>query len=86
MLREAMRQGPPGLASDWLAFVDVWGFELKDVIVPTTFFHGVHDQLEPAADADFAVAMVPDARLVEWSDAGHMGLIPHWREVLDSVA
>ena len=85
MLREAMQQGPQGLASDWLAFVDAWGFELKDVSVPTTFFHGAHDPLEAQAAADYAVANVPDARLVVWPDAGHMGLIPNWKNVLDSV-
>jgi hypothetical protein len=33
VVREGMRQGPIGLASDWVTLVAPWGFELEDISV-----------------------------------------------------
>jgi pimeloyl-ACP methyl ester carboxylesterase len=61
-----------------------WGFALSDVAVPTTVFHAALDP-HNETDARTYAERIPGARLVVWPDAGHLGLLAHWPEVLASV-
>ena len=61
-----------------------WGFALGDVSVPTTVFHAALDP-HNEADAQTYAERIPDARLVVWPEAGHLGILAHWPEVLASV-
>ena len=80
----AIAPGPAGIAGDLLAMWLPWGFALADVATPTTVFHAARDQ-HNEADAYAYVDRIPGARLVVWPDAGHLGILTHWPEVLASV-
>ncbi len=78
---EALRQGTEGLAADLVAMWCEWGFELADVVTPTDVWHGARDP-HNAEDAQCYAARLADAHLTVWPDAGHMGVITHWDDVL----
>jgi pimeloyl-ACP methyl ester carboxylesterase len=80
----AIASGPDGIASDLVAMWLPWGFALADVAVPTTVFHAALDPYNEA-DAHAYAERIPDAHLVVWPDAGHLGILTHWPEVLASV-
>jgi pimeloyl-ACP methyl ester carboxylesterase len=80
----AIVPGPEGIASDLVAMWLPWGFALGDVAVPTTVFHAARDP-NNEEDARAYAARIPGARLVVWPDAGHLGVLAHWPEVLASV-
>ena len=81
----AIAPGPEGIAADLVAMWLPWGFELGDVTTPTTVFHAALDA-HNEADAHAYAERIPDARLVVWPDAGHLGILTHWPEVLASIA
>ena len=80
----AIAPGPAGIAADLVAMWLPWGFALADVAVPTTVFHAALDP-NNEADAHAYAERIPGARLVVWPDAGHLGVLTHWPEVLASV-
>jgi pimeloyl-ACP methyl ester carboxylesterase len=80
----AISRGPTGIAADLVAMWLPWGFALRDVAVPTTVFHGVMDA-HNEEDARTYAKRIPGARLVMWPDAGHLGILTHWPQVLASV-
>jgi pimeloyl-ACP methyl ester carboxylesterase len=80
----AIAPGPDGVAADLVAMWLPWGFALGDVAVPTTVFHGEAD-LHNGEDARAYASLIPRARLVGWPDAGHLGILSHWPEVLAAV-
>lgn len=84
-LREAMVQGPYGLADDWIASVSPWGFDLADIPIEVSLWHGEHDHLESRRSVDLVAEGIPRCRVVSWPDAGHLGLMKHWDEVLATV-
>jgi pimeloyl-ACP methyl ester carboxylesterase len=61
-----------------------WGFALSDVRVPTAVFHGARDQ-HNEVDAQTYAERIPEAHLTLWPEAGHLGILAHWPEVLASV-
>jgi pimeloyl-ACP methyl ester carboxylesterase len=79
----ALRQGAAGIADDLIAMWQPWPCALADVTVPTRVFHAVHDQ-HNETDAVTYAARIPGARLTVWDDCGHLGIIPHWPEVLST--
>ncbi|MBM3675251.1 MAG: alpha/beta hydrolase [Actinobacteria bacterium] len=80
-VRLALCQGASGIAADLVAMWLDWGFRLSDVHVPTAVFHGAADRSN-GEDAQVYAARIPGATLTVWPDAGHLGLLAHWLEVL----
>jgi pimeloyl-ACP methyl ester carboxylesterase len=81
---EALRQGASGIAADLVAMWNDWGFRLHDVTTPTQVFHGALDP-HNGADAECFAAAMPNASLTRWENAGHLGIVEHWDDVLASV-
>lgn len=81
---DALAPGAAGVATDLVAMWIPWGFTLAEIAVPTTVFHGAQDR-NNGEDARTYAARIPGARLVIWPDAGHLGILRHWPEVLASV-
>lgn len=84
-IADALAPGPAGMAADLVAMWLPWGFTLAEIAVPTTVFHGALDPSN-GEDARVLAARIPDARLVEWPDAGHLAILRRWPEVLAAVA
>ncbi|HEX4493709.1 MAG TPA: alpha/beta hydrolase [Acidimicrobiia bacterium] len=80
-VNEALVQGAEGIAADLVAMWLDWGFRLAEVAVPTTVFQGAHDR-HNHDDARCYASNIPDATLVVWPDAGHLGVVSEWRTVL----
>jgi pimeloyl-ACP methyl ester carboxylesterase len=81
-IREAMRQGPIGLASDWVTWVSPWGFGLEDIRFQVHLWHGEQDDVEKGEAVDFMAERVPNLEVTNWPHDGHFGLMQHWAEVL----
>jgi pimeloyl-ACP methyl ester carboxylesterase len=82
---EALRQGATGMAEDMVAMWRDWGFRLRDVHTPTHVFHGALDS-NNGEDAQWVAKLLPNATLTVWDDAGHLGIVTNWPEVVAAVA
>lgn len=78
---EALAQGAEGLAADLVAMWLDWGFRLPAVATPTTVFEAALDR-HNHEDARCYAAHISESALVVWDDAGHLGIVAHWGEVL----
>jgi pimeloyl-ACP methyl ester carboxylesterase len=82
---EALRPGAGGMADDLVALWMEWGFRVADVRAGVRISHGVEDKRgEP--DFRYLAATLPACRSEVWPDAGHLGVLRHWQEVLEAVA
>ena len=81
---EALRPGPAGIAADLVAMWLPWEFRLAQIRVPTTVFHGMRDA-HNETDARTYATRIPGAVLEVWPDAGHLGILSHWPEVLRTL-
>lgn len=78
---EALRPGAAGMADDLVALWMPWGFRIADLRPRVRLWHGAQDTRgEPAFR--YLSATLPDCRAGVWPDAGHYGILRHWREVL----
>ena len=71
--QEAYRNGVDGWVDDNLAFVKPWGFDLKELSVPTMVWFGLHDTLVPASHGEWLAENVNGAKVVRMA-GGHMEL------------
>jgi pimeloyl-ACP methyl ester carboxylesterase len=81
---EGLRAGADGMAADMIAMWCNWGFSLADLTQPVHVFHGVHDP-HNATDAQCYASVTARGDLTRWPDAGHLGIVTHWDEVLASL-
>ncbi len=81
-IREGLKQGSIGAASDWVALLAPWGFTFSDVEMPVRLWHGAQDRSVPQAEFERAAAAFPQGHLTVWPDAGHFGTAKHWGDVL----
>jgi pimeloyl-ACP methyl ester carboxylesterase len=87
MLAEAYQQGPAGVADDLLSYAtDDWGFDVGAVRAPVLLVYGGEDALVPSEHGRWYERRLPDARLTVVPRAGHLAIIPAWREVLEHVS
>jgi pimeloyl-ACP methyl ester carboxylesterase len=78
---EALRPGAGGMADDLVALWMDWGFRIADVRAGVRLWHGAQDTRgEP--DFRYLAATLPGCRAQVWPDAGHLGVVRHWRDVL----
>ena len=85
MVKEGVKQGAIGAATDWVALLAPWGFTLEQVEPAVDVFHGAQDPGVDLAGAERVAASLPNATLTVWPDAGHFGPAKHWDEVLAAV-
>ncbi len=82
---EALRPGAGGIADDLVALWMAWGFRIAEVRAGVRLWHGAQDTRgEP--DFRYLAATLPGCRARVWPDAGHLGVVRHWREVLAAAA
>jgi pimeloyl-ACP methyl ester carboxylesterase len=82
---EALRPGAGGIADDLVALWMEWGFRIAEMRAGVRLWHGAQDTRgEP--DFRYLAATLPACRGRVWPDAGHLGVVRHWREVLAAAA
>jgi pimeloyl-ACP methyl ester carboxylesterase len=81
---EALRPGAGGMADDLVALWLPWGFRIAGVPAGVRLWHGAEDTRgEPAFR--YLAATLPGCRPRVWPEAGHYGVVRHWREVLAAI-
>lgn len=70
--REAVRQGPWGVAWDYVAYLTPWGFALEDISIEFHIWHGAQDTIMAGEDVEFWASRIPRSIVTVWPDAGHM--------------
>ena len=83
--REAFRNGVDGAVLDLLLVNTPWGFELRDIAVPTRWWHGSLDPIAPLSTVRAATSDVPDCELTVYEDEGHAIGFTHGVEILRAL-
>jgi pimeloyl-ACP methyl ester carboxylesterase len=85
-LREALVQGSDGWIDEGIALDSDWtDFAPADVATSVTWYHAAGDANCPLTAAQRLVDQLPDARLVEWADGGHLTGYHKEAEILDEL-
>lgn len=80
-MAHAMTQ-PEGMREEYLAWARPWGFGARDVVAPTSLWHGVDDDLVPVAWSRRMADEVADVALNVVPGQGHFVAYSRWDEVL----
>jgi pimeloyl-ACP methyl ester carboxylesterase len=67
----AAKTAQTGAVSDWWDGTDATGRKIARISVPTLIADGADDQVDPVANDHALARLIPRARLVLYSDAGH---------------
>jgi pimeloyl-ACP methyl ester carboxylesterase len=87
MLDHAYRNGARGIAADVLeAEVAPWGFPLHDVQVEVIGFYGTEDERVPPVHGAWYAKHLPNGRVIEVPNAGHLAVATAWDEIVSEVA
>jgi pimeloyl-ACP methyl ester carboxylesterase len=81
-LRDGLRQGMVGAATDWVGLVAPWGFSLGDIEPAVQLWHGAQDGGVSQDDFERVAAAIPNGTLTVWPGAGHCGIVKYWGDVL----
>jgi len=84
MVVEAFHQGTRGAAHDLTIEARPWGFSLQEIKLPVAIWHG-EDDIVPIQEARLLAEAIPNARGRFFPNEGHLLLVRHFEEVLNSV-
>lgn len=79
------RHGMRAVAYDAILFTRYWGFNVRDLRVPVTWWQGDADNIVPLAHAEHIVQLIPGAELRVRQGDGHLGGLGISEEVLDTI-
>ncbi|NOH03789.1 MAG: alpha/beta hydrolase [Chloroflexi bacterium] len=86
MIREAMRHGTRGAVWDMRLYVREFGFELSEIRIPITLFHGEQDANAPIALTRRMAANLPAAQLITYTNEAHLStLCNHVNEIAQAL-
>jgi pimeloyl-ACP methyl ester carboxylesterase len=86
VVRTALVLGTEGGGWDNVAWVGPWGFDLAAIACPVNLWYGGDDPLVPAMVGPWLEERIPGATLVLRHDDGHLGVMEHTREILETLA
>jgi pimeloyl-ACP methyl ester carboxylesterase len=72
--REALRVGVDGWLDDDRAFVTPWGFDLAEIEIPTSVWHGTEDLMVPVGHGRWLATRVPGATAHIEEGEGHLSI------------
>jgi pimeloyl-ACP methyl ester carboxylesterase len=84
--KEALRQGPEGVAWDLALAARPWGFRLEDLRVPFRLWHGELDVSAPPAMGRYLAGAIPHCRALFVPGSGHFLVYDIWPEVIGALA
>jgi pimeloyl-ACP methyl ester carboxylesterase len=79
------RHGMQAAAFDAILFTRDWGFSVRDLKVPVTWWQGDEDNIVPLSHAQHIVPLIPGAELRIRPGDGHLGGLGIAEEVLDTI-
>lgn len=86
MFKEAFRNGSKGVAHEISnMLVKPWGFALKDIQVPTTFWQGGKDNNVPEGWAELMSGQIKGAHLRKHPEEGHLLVFQHAAEIFNDL-
>jgi pimeloyl-ACP methyl ester carboxylesterase len=84
-LAAALVQGTAGAGWDNVAWVGPWDIDVEDVRRPVHLWYGGEDRFCPATIGPWLAEHLPDATLHYRERDGHLGVMDHTREILDTL-
>lgn len=72
---EAFRNGVAGPAHEMRIIFNSWGFNLEDIKLPISIWHGALDAQGPVSHAKIYASLIPNATLKIFDNEGHHSLI-----------
>ena len=75
-----MAQGWDWVADDYSSYLKPWGFDPRDVKVPTVIWQGGVDKNVPVQHGKWLAANMPNARLELRADESHLGVFVNYEE------
>lgn len=84
-LREAFRQGPAAAGDEARCHLEPWGFELSQVDVPVTLWHGMLDESHPIQMGRRIASELPDCRPIYVDGVGSLGFIEHAESIFNAL-
>ena len=79
------RHGMRAAVYDAILFTRDWGFSVRDLRVPVTWWQGDADNIVPLSHAEHIVQLIPGAELRVRPGDGHLGGLGIAEEVLDEI-
>ena len=73
-LREAFRQGTTGAEDQAAAIWGEWGFNLHEIHLPVSVFHGGEDRNVPPEAGAYVASMIPGCHARFYPEDGHLSL------------
>lgn len=85
MINGAFEQGVRAAAYDWALVARPWGFSLGEIEIPVHIWHGEADAFVPVKHAHILAEAIPDARTRFFPNEGHILIVTHFEELLQTV-
>lgn len=82
---EGAVNGNPSFINELFIASTEWGFDLKDINTPISFWHGKLDPYVNWKASEKMAAQCPNAKLQLVEDAGQFLIYSHWAQLLDEV-
>ena len=85
-MTEAVRPGVDGWVDESMLMFEGWSdIDLAGVRASLTWWHGDHDRNAPLSAVKRLLAGIPQARLIVWTDAGHLMPYRQEGEIIDEL-
>jgi pimeloyl-ACP methyl ester carboxylesterase len=75
-----MKQGWEWVADDYSSYLQPWGFDPRDVKVPSVIWQGGLDKNVPVQHGKWLAVNMPNARLELRADESHIGIFVNYEE------
>ena len=85
VLRRGVPVGSAGVVDDYRVLATPWGFEPEQIEFPVRFWHGDDDRIVVISEARAVACRMPHATFTTFPGEGHMLLMAHFNEVLDTL-
>jgi len=85
-LKEAIRQGTQGVASDMISVMQPLEFKLEEIDMDVHLWHGEEDRSTPMKAAKKLAKALPNCHATYVPDIGSLVILHKWDDILDSIA